>query len=91
MFTTSNLAFASYLTLTKKLRFVSIEVNSATGNADICFEDPNNIGRELELAFLNNEASTFVAPYDYHQSIKNLRGSITRTLSILKGSKVVRQ
>jgi hypothetical protein len=81
MFKTSNLSFAAFLTLTKKLRFIAIEVNSQTGNADICFEDPAIVGRDLELAFLNSEPDTFVAPHDYHQALKNLRGSITRTIA----------
>ena len=80
MFKTSNLAFASFLTLTKKLRFISIELNQ-TGNADICFDDPNDIGAALELAFINSEPSTFVSPNDYHQALKNLRGSIQRTVN----------
>jgi hypothetical protein len=53
MFRTSNLSFAAFLTLTKKLRFLSIEINS-TGSADICFDDPNDIGGDLELAFINS-------------------------------------
>jgi len=72
--------FAAFLTLNKKLRFISIET-SPSGSADICFDDPNDIGADLELAFINNEPATFVTPNDYHQALKNLRGSIQRTLN----------
>jgi hypothetical protein len=81
MFTTQSLPLAAYLYLAKKLRLSSIQVNLSNANAEFLFEDPEGLGPELEIAFLNNEDSTKVPPNDYYNAIKFVRGKMQRTLT----------
>jgi hypothetical protein len=81
MFTTQSLPLAAYLYLARKLRLSGIQINQSNANAEFCFDDPQGIGPELELAFLNNEDSSKVAPNDYYNAIKFVRGKMQRVIS----------
>ena len=54
MFSTRNMALAAFIIAAKKLRFTHIEAHTSFP-ADICFDDPGNVGKQLEIAFINGD------------------------------------
>jgi hypothetical protein len=82
MFSTHNLALAAYIIAAKKLRFTHIEPHR-TSPADICFDDPENIGKELELEFINGDDPLSSARL-YHLELRSLRKRITVSTNAVK-------
>jgi hypothetical protein len=74
MFSTHNLALAAWLIAAKKLRFTHIDPHGSSP-ADICFDDPNNKGKDLELAFINGNDPVDSARV-YHLELRALRKRI---------------
>jgi len=74
MFSTHNLALAAWLIAAKKLRFTHIEPHGSQP-ADICFDDPENKGRDFELAFINGNDPVDSARV-YHLELRALRKRI---------------
>jgi hypothetical protein len=73
MFITSDMALAAYLLTAKTLKFVKI-IPHGTAPAEICFDDPEDIGQQIELAFLNGDA--LVSAPAYHSNLRAIRKSI---------------
>jgi hypothetical protein len=73
LFTTSNLGLAAYLIAAKKLRYTRT-IGKHPDPAEFVFDDPNSVGPELELAYINNEAT--VVASDFLTRVKFLRRSI---------------
>jgi len=74
MFSTHNLALAAWLIAAKKLRFTHVDPHGSAP-ADICFDDPDNKGRDCELAFINGDDPVESARA-YHQELRSLRRRI---------------
>ena len=73
MFVTTDMALAAYLLTTKRLKFLKI-VPHGTAPAEICFDDPTDLGQQIELSFLNGDA--LVSAPDYHANLRAIRKSI---------------
>jgi len=78
MFITSDMALAAYLTTTKKLKFSKV-IPHGTAPAEICFDDPEGIGQQIELDFMNGDA--LVSAPDYHSHLRAIRKSIQVAMS----------
>lgn len=83
MFSTRNLALAAYIIAAKKLRFAHIEPHNNHPAADICFDDPENIGKQLEVAFINGDDPLPSARH-YHLELRSLRKQLNAATSALK-------
>lgn len=71
-FRTNRLGLAAYLVASKSLPLLRIEKEPK--NAVLVFDDPNNRGPELELAFTSGEA--VVSAVSYHSHLRGLRRKI---------------
>jgi hypothetical protein len=71
-FTTTNVPFATYLIAAQKLKLLRIEATPTT--ATLVFDDPNNEGTSLELAFLSDQA--LVPARAYNAQFRALRRSV---------------
>ncbi|HWY08229.1 MAG TPA: hypothetical protein VNY24_15315 [Candidatus Acidoferrales bacterium] len=79
VFLTEDLPFAAYLHATRKLRFLTCQVNG-TDRVAFVFADPNQEGNQLHLDFESGAECAAVSLYD---SIRHLRRVMdgTRTRS----------
>lgn len=73
MFSTSNMGLAAYCIASRRLKYVKT-IGNHPNPADFVFEDPDNIGPQLELEYINGE--TTVVASDFLARIKSLRRSI---------------
>jgi hypothetical protein len=73
MFITTDFSLAAFLTTTKKLKFAKI-IPHGTAPAEICFDDPDNIGQQIETDFINGDA--LVSAPEYHANLRALRQRI---------------
>jgi hypothetical protein len=76
-FLTEDLPFAAYLHASRKLRFLTCQVNG-TGRVAFVFADPNHEGDQLHLNFESGAECAAVSLYD---SIRHLRRVMDRTRS----------
>jgi hypothetical protein len=73
MFSTTNMGLAAYLITARKLRYIKT-IGHHPNPAEFIFDDPSNLGPELELAYINGE--TMVIAPDFLARVKSLRRSI---------------
>jgi hypothetical protein len=73
MFITTNMGLSAYLIAARKLKYVKT-VGNHPKPAEFVFEDPDNLGSQFELAYINGE--TTVIASDFLARVKSLRRSI---------------
>ena len=73
MFTTTDFSFAAFITTTKKLKFSRV-IPHGTAPAEIVFDDPDNIGQQIETDFINGDA--LVSAPEYHDNLRAIRHRI---------------
>ena len=78
VFSTEELPFAAYLHSSRKLRFLTCQVNG-TDRVAFVFADPNHEGDQLHVNFESGAECSAAAFYD---SIRHLRRVMDRTRSI---------
>jgi len=76
---TTDMSFGAYLLTTKKLRFIRID--PVTPLAKIVFDDPQQIGHQLEIDFTNGAEAPAA---EFHSKLRHLRRKLDAAIHPVK-------